>query len=273
MKVIAEGGANILIDYGDPGWLYRICKKFPESLKKCNQYTSENCQFINEEIKPFLGDLLCPMELKSIPLHRIKLIKHYFVNLDDNEAKLLKIKQLKGDSFRETLFHDHFTSIYRSSTGGILMEMKPKWLFSLLGYCRNCTHNIVKGRKINYCYKVLLTNAQHFRDIASNCNCLPMEFVEDMIQYFGESDNVLKILHDAQKELEAQQSDSVSFKEVSEKLLCCMTLRDVTCFLEWRPDLPIKVSVVDVDLKLKEKWAHWLKTHKELENCQSKVFH
>lgn len=263
----------MLIDYGDPDWLYRLCKKFPESLRQCNQYTLENFRYIIEEIKPFLGDLVCPMELKPIPLHQIELIRHYFTNLDDNKVNLLRIKQLKGNSFRETVFQDHFTSIYQSDAGGILMEIKPKWLFSRLEYCRNCTHNIIKGRRINYCYKVLLNNAQHFRDIVSNCNRVPLEFVEDMIRYFDGSDNVLSILHDAQREFDTQQSDFTNSKDVSNELLCCMTLRDVTCFLEWHPDLPIKVNVVDMDLKLRNKWTHWLRTNQDLERCQSKVFH
>lgn len=263
----------MLIDYGDPNWLYRLCKKFPESLRLCNQYTSENFRFIDGEMKPFFGDLLCPMELKSVPTDHLELIRNYITNLDDNQVILLKIKQLKGSSFRETLLHDHFTSIYRSNEGVILMEIKPKWLFSRLKYCRNCTHNVIKGRKIDYCYKVLLNNAQHFRDIVSQCECVPMEFIEDMIRYFSGPDNILSILHDAQRELEVKWLDPTNSEDVSDELLRCMTLRDVTCFLEWHPGLPIKVSVVDVDLKLRNKWTHWLRTHEKLESCESKVFH
>lgn len=272
MKVVIEGGANVLIDYGDPNWLYRICKKFPESLKECNQYVLKNFEFINREMKRFLGDLLCPMELISVPLHQIGIIGRYFINLDDSEVKLIKIKQLKGKSFKDILFQDHFTSIYHSNGGGILMEIKPKWLFSHLEYCRNCTHNIAKGREINYCYKVLLSDAQHFRDIVFGCDYLPVGFVEDFIGYFSRSGNILNVLHDAQRELEFQQFDFTNSKDLTDELLCSMTLRDVTCFLEWHPNTPIKVSVVDVDLKIRNQ-SHWLRIHQELENSKSKVFH
>lgn len=274
MRIVGEGGANVVIDYGDSQWFYRCCKKFPGSLKRCNQYTLENFKFIAEQMRPLFEDLLCPMELETIPLDKLALMRKYFTKLDDDKVKVLKIRRLKAESFQEILFHDHFTTIYRSRENSILMEMKPKWLSADLEYCRNCTHNIIKGRKIDYCYNVLLNNPQHFRELIYCCNDIPEEFVEQMIRYLNEPDNILRILHDAQGRLDVRILNSLrSEADVNERLLYCMSLRDVTCFLEWCPCLPIKVSVVDVDLKLRNKWTHWVRTHRELETCLRKVRH
>lgn len=268
MKVVDRGNSNLLIDYGDPNWLYRCCVRFPGSLQLCNKYTLENIIFINEKIKPILRDTLCCMELKTLHWSQMEILKDYLTNPDDEVVNLIKIGELKNRSHQEVIYKDHFTSFY-GSRGEIVMEFKPKWLYSKLEYCRNCAHNNLKKRNIGYCYQILLNDPQHFLKITNHAT-LPKDFLEDMLCYFSRSDNILKILYDAQKKTDVQSLDQISSSaDVRDELLLCMTLRDVTCFIIWGPHSSINVKVVDVDLKPREKWTHWLETHQNLQSCMN----
>ncbi|AQZ16484.1 IPK1 (YDR315C) [Zygosaccharomyces parabailii] len=263
MRIVGRGGANLLIDYGNPGWLYRCCIRFSSSLRLCNQYTKDNVRFINEKVRPILLDMLCCMELQTVSLNKLQVLNQYITELDDGIVQLIKIQTLKNESLDQLIYRDHLTSFYCSGDD-ILMEFKPKWLYSKLGYCRNCAYNSLKNRDISYCYVTLLNEPRHFFSIVKQAS-LPREFVEDIIGYFSSSDNILRVLHDAQKKLDVQPWTQIgSASDVDDQCLLCMTLRDVTCFIRWHPNSPVSVSVVDVDLKPREKWEYWIETYQML---------
>lgn len=280
MRVIGQGNANILIDYGDPVWLYRCCVRFSHSLKLNNEYTLQNFNYIKATVRPVLGELLCPMELVTLPLNELSpLIWTFIENLDDDEINVIKIVNLKGKQLHMLVHSDHFTKVYSSSDkSNLLLEFKPKWLHNPVEYCRNCTHSNMKNRNIDYCYTILLREPFHLYEILKGSESLPQRFLEDVMVYFAEKDNVLRVLFAAQMKLHTQSFDRVgSMADVTNDLLLAMSLRDITCFIEWRSNMEggrrLRVKVVDVDLKPKEKWMHWTGTHKQLESHPYKVYH
>ncbi|CCF60578.1 hypothetical protein KAFR_0K02240 [Kazachstania africana CBS 2517] len=283
MHIVGKGGANILLDYDDPVYLYRCCVKFPESVKLNNRYVNENYKFIREKVLPLLGDYVCPMEQCSIPLGNIYPVYSQYVN--DTEAdmtsrvEVLKIPNLRPSSrFTMILKSDHLTKIYSNDTRtNILLEIKPKWLHNPYHYCRNCTHNDFKGREIKYCYSRLLNDPTHLYDILMDVtSSLPRNFVDVMLEYLRNDSNILRRLHDIQKSLSRKELryEIDCIAAVTEDLQLLMTLRDVTCFIEWDVlTTDLKINVVDVDLKLKDKWTHWNKTNKSLDTHQEKHYH
>lgn len=280
MRVIGQGNANILIDYGDPVWLYRCCVRFPHSLKLNNEYTLRNFKYIKDIVRPVLGELICPMELIKFPLEKLSpLIGNFITKLDDAEINVIKILNLKGKHLQMLVYSDRFTKLYSSADkSSILLEFKPKWLHNPVNYCRNCTHSNMKDRNIDYCYTILLREPSHLCQILKGAGSLPQSFIKDVMLYFAENDNVLRELFAAQMKLHTQSLDKVdSMTDVTDDLLLSMSLRDITCFIEWQLSMEgehiLRVKVVDVDLKPKEKWMHWTGIHKQLESHPSKVYH
>lgn len=277
MRVIGKGNANILIDYGDPLWLYRCCVRFADSLKRNNDYSLQNFRYINESVEGILGNLLCTMKLEIVPLDTLRsLISRYITDMDDSKIVVFKMPNLKHEDLQKVIYADHFTKIYSSvDTERILLEFKPKWLHNDTKYCRNCTHSRMKQRNMTYCYTQLLENPLYIDNILGDAGSFPSKFREDLRLYFSCDENVLLVLKDAQKKLNSKALvDIKSVCDVTDELALAMSLRDVTCFIEWRSNTEeLFVTVVDVDLKPKEKAGHWISTHQQLERYDNKCSH
>lgn len=278
MRVVGKGNANILIDYGDSDYLYR-CLVRNNKISLNNEFTRANFKYINEYVKQYLNGLDCPLEMTLIPTGLIQsTLTEYIDVFDEEEVVVFKIPNLKPKYFYKVLQSDHFTTVFTvDKVDKVLLEVKPKWVHYSTSYCRNCTHNLLKGRNINYCYSKLINNKLHLRDILSDCkDSLPREFTDDILLYLDEENNVFKVLHNAQKQLSTNKILSLkSEDDVEMELLLLMSIRDVTCFIEWEISSrkKFKVNIVDLDLKPKTKWSHWLKTHLELEYFKEKKYH
>lgn len=277
MKVVARGNANILIEFGDPTWLYRCCVRYRNSLKKNNDYSLQNYRYIKGTVEPLLRGTLCDMKLEVLSSDTLKpVISQYIAEMDDSEVLVIKMPNLRNNDFDRPVYVDHFTKIYCSEdSGNVLWEFKPKWLHNTAEYCRNCTHSTMKGRQSHYCYAILRRDHLHLDKILADVTSIPSECKEKLLRYLSSEDNVLAVLYEAQKKLSRQTLEEIeSVSDVEEDLLLAMTLRDVTCFIEWRSDSEdLLVNVVDVDLKPKEKFSHWLKTHRQLEAQEQKHYH
>lgn len=277
MRVIGRGGANILVDYGDPRWLWRCCIRCPDLLSSNNSYTIKNIQYIKKNVEPLLNGLLCPMNLIDVDIEAIRPILSVFVsNLDDKVVKVIKIKNLINRT-TNLIRNDHFLKSYCSQNfQTVILELKPKWLYYDTDYCRNCTHNTFKGRKTKYCYNQLLVNPSHLEVVFGEYNIYPDNFKAAMYEYLHNDNNIFKILYDLQKKLTKNSTstkDIKSINDVNDEYLLLMTLRDVTCFIEWNSaESALCVNIIDVDLKPKEKWTHWTKTYNQLASSQ-KIYH
>ncbi|EDO14925.1 hypothetical protein Kpol_1005p13 [Vanderwaltozyma polyspora DSM 70294] len=279
MKVVGKGNANILIDFGDAEYLYRCLVRY-ESLKMNNDCTRENFGYINDVVRKSLGSYVCEMELLEIPLTDFELLlKELSIQIDDTSLVVLKIINLKSKDYTNTLKDDHCTKIFADETATkILLEIKPKWLHYSTDYCRNCTHNTYKNRGINYCYSKLLKQKDHIYDILNPPESLPIEFLNDIVLYLEDEKNFLQLLYSLQEHLHSETthlSNIDSEDKVTKDLLLLMTLRDVTCFLEWHSlnRGKFSVNIIDVDLKPKHKWKHWSSTHEALEFYNPKCYH
>lgn len=277
--LVAKGGANILLELDHRGVLYR-CNVRDKSLKVNNEYTYKNYRYINQVVRPLLGDCIPEMELVDIPYDRISSIIGDFVgDPDSDHVSALTIKNLRptnvyGEKIR---YDDHFTKVYHDDTmEHILVEIKPKWLHHAK-FCRNCTHNNLKNRKIPYCYALMVVDPSHVSDMLLHTGiAFPKKFLIKFVDYFSKSDNILAKLHDIQKNLDSNVSmnDIKSIADVSDAFLLNMTLKDVSCFIEWtRERDSLEVNVVDVDMKLVSKLDHWVNTHKQLSTSSNLVHH
>lgn len=277
MKVVAKGNANIVIDYGNPNWLYRCCVRYENSLKCNNDYSLENYQYIKSTVEPLLKGTLCDMELKTISLELLKpVISEYIAQMDDTKVLVIKMPNLKSKDLDKQIYADHYTKIYASNDSRcVLWEFKPKWLHSVTDYCRNCTHSTMKGREMRYCYALLHRDHQHLDKVLAAVTSIPLQCGKELFRYFRDDKNVLATLYEAQMNLSHRKLEEIeSVTDVDEELLLAMTLKDVTCFIEWRSDTDrLRVNVVDADLKPKEKFQHWLKTHHQLEAQEIKHYH
>ncbi|EJS42282.1 ipk1p [Saccharomyces arboricola H-6] len=278
MRVIGRGSANVLIDYGDPKWLWRCCIRWPDLLSLNNAYTIKNIHYIKERVEPLLDGLICPMELLDVDVDFIRPVLSTFIsNLDEKVVKVIKIKNLIDKNTTNLIQDEHFLKYYCSgSFQSILLELKPKWLYYDTDYCRNCTHNALKGREAKYCYSLLLMNPSHLKTFFGDCNMYPDKFKAAMLEYLLNDSNVFKVLYDLQKKL-AESTTSIknlrSANDVEDDLLLLMTLRDVSCFIEWKSgENNLRVHIIDVDLKPKKKWTHWVKTENQLESSR-KISH
>lgn len=283
VELKGKGNANIVVTLGgEENVLYRLSIRYEDSLEKNNEYTLSNWKFISKEIRPILGDLLCPMELVTLIINgNLRKLYSCYVDVEsskDHEVQALKLPNLRpADIFSNRLYKDHQTVIYSNpEKDKILLEIKPKWLHNSLDYCRNCTHNKLKGRKnIDYCYRNLLTQPNYLLRIIKPNVDFPRKYIESMSKYFALDDNVLQLLYREQEKL----------YKVSEKddnlLPLLMTLRDVTCFVEWdfakKTELsqPPKVSahIIDVDVKPSSKKQYWANMENTLNNSKYKVIH
>lgn len=277
MQVIGRGGANILIDYGDPTWLWRCCIRWPDLLSSNNSYTIKNISYIRDYVEPLLHGLLCPMYLIDVDIEAIRpILSDFILNLDDKVVKVIKIKNLTNNT-SNLILNNHFLKSYCSQNlQTVILELKPKWLYYDTDYCRNCTHNAFKGRGTKYCYNQLLMNPAQLELIFGECNIFPVKFKDAMHKYLRNDNNIFKILYDLQKKLTKNTtpiSDIKSINDVNDEHLLLMTLRDVTCFIEWNSaENALHVNIIDVDLKPKEKWTHWTKTYSQLTSSQ-KIYH
>lgn len=285
LSLVGKGNANILIDFGDPKYLYRCCIKYMDSISKNNEFTLENAHFIDTHIKPLMGDLVCPMELIQLPVSAVlSIYSTYVKNVRNNQDIIycFRISNLRPSNiFTNLIQTDHLTKIYASyDMSSILLEIKPKWLHNPMPFCRNCTHNLLKKRDIKYCYSKLLNVAHHFHDILlpETKERLPNEFTQMIIEYFDQSTNFLQNIHDTQQLLYANKLEQIrSEEDIDNKFLLLMTLRDITCFVQWDSTMKtikdLNINVVDVDLKKNEKWPHWVKTHNQLKNWDRRISH
>ena len=146
MRVIGRGGANIVIDYGDPMWLWRCCIRWPDLLSSNNSYTVKNIHYIRENVEPLLHGLICPMNLIDVDIDVVRpILSTFILNLDEKVVKIIKIKNLFNRT-ANLIQNDHFLKSYCSQNfQTVLLELKPKWLYYDTDYCRNCTHNVSKA--------------------------------------------------------------------------------------------------------------------------------
>ncbi|CAB4252127.1 similar to Saccharomyces cerevisiae YDR315C IPK1 Inositol 1,3,4,5,6-pentakisphosphate 2- kinase [Maudiozyma barnettii] len=286
VRLAGKGNANILIDYEDPVWLYRCCIKYPDSIQKCNEYTYNNIQFINTRMIPLLKDLVCPMTLVNVPAKEIYNIYKDYVDVncaDSDIIACLRIPNLRpSKKYSIRVQSDHLTKIYTTKDNhSVLLEIKPKWLHNPTPYCRNCTDNSRKNRNIKYCYSELLQDINQMRLIIETERKLkiPQQFIEIITKYFIDKENVLQKLHDIQKSLHCDdgfKTPSQDNKDIND-IQTLMTLRDVSCFIEWDQTMlsitDLKVNVVDVDLKSIDKMTYWKNTQSILDKYQLKVVH
>lgn len=276
MFLVAKGNANLLIDIGEEGYLYRCSSRFT-TLSENNKYTIQNFDYIEYVIKPKLGNLLCRMELVRIPYVLIDKILQKYMMPDCSHVNCIKVPHLIAKEFHNILTIDHFTKIYyRDDMKGIIWEFKPKWLHQTTKYCRNCTYNTVKGRKIEYCYTKLLdikTIKETIHNIFINVH-IKSSFIHDMINYFHNKENCLQKIFDLQKCVDERCFMIPSCIENVTDIYCLsMTLKDITCFIHWENDKPLKINIIDVDIKPKSKWMHWISTFRELEKFSDKTYH
>ena len=246
----------------------------------------ENFRFIQEEIHPLLGDLICPMEIVNVKLQDTYTAYKTYVE-DSNSEEITNIVCIKLPNLRraqtctDLLQSDHATNVYMNTQKtSVILEIKPKWLHNPMEFCRNCTDNMRKGRSTNYCYSAVVSG-KYDTNIPLDESAkrkVPPEMLKDLTQYFKQENNVLKKLLEVQKKLYENRLSSIkSEDDVDMTFQILMTLRDITCFLEWRdtsdPKGRIHVNIVDVDLKQTSKWEHWTKTHKLLSEYPDKISH
>ncbi|QLQ80944.1 hypothetical protein HG537_0E02990 [Torulaspora globosa] len=277
MRVVGEGNANVLIDLGDTDCLYRCCVRFRDSLKRNNEYSIENLQYIQTCVKMVLGDLLCSMELVELPLEGFEgILGQYVGNLDDSKIIVFRMPNLKPRILEKVAYQDQFTQIYTShDLSRVVLELKPKWVYNPSDYCRNCSHSRLKGRELRYCYSKLNQDPLHLTELLASAGELPAGFQRDLASYLASSTNVLAVLYEAQRELKHEALSGIeSVADVTSSMSLAMTLRDVTCFIEWSSDADqLRVNVVDVDLKPKEKFVHWRETQLRLDSFEDKCYH
>lgn len=123
----------------------------------------------------------------------------------------------------------------------------------------------------------MVVDPSHVSDMLLHTGiAFPKKFLIKFVDYFSKSDNILAKLHDIQKNLDSNVSmnDIKSIDDVSDAFLLNMTLKDVSCFIEWtRERDSLEVNVVDVDMKLVSKLDHWVNTHKQLSTSSNLVHH
>ena len=177
------------------------------------------------------------MYLIDVDIEAIRpILSDFILNLDDKVVKVIKIKNLTNNT-SNLILNNHFLKSYCSQNlQTVILELKPKWLYYYTDYCRNCTHNAFKGRGTKYCYNQLLMNPAHLELIFGECNIFPVKFKDAMHEYLRNDNNIFKILYDLHKKLTKNTtpiSDIKSINDVNDEHLLLMTLRDVTCFIEW----------------------------------------
>lgn len=284
VKLVGRGNANIVVQIDESGSLYRCCVKYPDSITQCNEYTKENYNFIEAIVRPlFPQGLICPMEPVEASVGTVLDVYGKYMNqskLSDSDKILcFKLPNLKpGNVFINILQEDHLTKIYTDeSHSRILLEIKPKWVDYPTSYCRNCTDNSRKGRNIQYCYSNLLKDPTELNKIIcpSTKDIIQSQFLEMITEYFKDKGNVLRQIYTAQRTIQ-QRIDNNLGKEIND-LQLLMTLRDITCFIEWDDTMKIfddlKVHIVDVDLKSVDKLGYWKRTAELLDTYPNKTFH
>lgn len=283
-KLVGKGNANVLIRIDESGSLYRCCVKYPDSVSQCNQYTQENYDFIETIIRPlFLQGLVCPMELVEISVGVVLDIYGKYMNqskLSDSDKILcFRLPNLKASNiFTNILQEDHLTKIYvNKHYSRILLEIKPKWIDYSTSYCRNCTDNSRKGRNIKYCYSNLLKDSTELNKIIvpSTKEVVPSQFITIITEYLKDKGNILQKICTVQSAIQKRMDNNPS-NEIND-LQLLMTLRDVTCFIEWDDTMgtidDIQAYIVDVDLKPTDKVDYWKRTTKLLDVYSNKTFH
>lgn len=266
--------ANVLIRKDDSGDLYRICIRY-SSVSANNRYTLQNIDFIKKKVEPLIGSYLVHMKLCTLPIASVTDCMEYLdIKCDIREVFTLKLPDLAPSTY-DIIEVDHFTKFHLSPDKQIIIwELKPKWLHQNTLFCRNCTHNSVKERDIDYCYASLMEDTNILRELFKKYS-LPTAFTMDMVRYLGSDENVLKLLYTVQEKLNGYGSVASfgSAYEASEDLCLLMTLRDVTCFIRWEASSKIDAKIIDVDLKPHDKWTHWVSEHRKIESFPSKTYH
>ncbi|SCV05021.1 LANO_0G16754g1_1 [Lachancea nothofagi CBS 11611] len=274
-KLVHKGNANILIRFNDFTRLERCCVRF-QSLNRNNIYTLENYQYLEREVTPLLGDYLVRTRKVARNVQLLDLLLEEFrVSRDCSEVFVLEMENLTF-GMDSVLSVDHFTKIHKcSSSTAVVWEFKPKWWCETGHICRNCTLNNVKGRRIPYCYNMILAEPGLLRLWLAEYR-LPSQFFTDMELYLRSSGNVLAKLYEIQAKLThsvPKLGDLNGEVDVSETLALLMAMRDVSCFIKWDHENPIRAKIVDVDLKPKSKWAQWMSQQSVLDESNMKVSH
>lgn len=264
MAVVAKGKANLIV-HGPNGTVFRLCVRYEDSLSANNQYNVQNEKYIMQTVAPLLCTYIASMRFLVMPIEYFKDdYSKYVSNLDVSTINVFQMQNLKSDGLQE-VFHSHFTKCYMDKIdngGTFLIEFKPKWLFDQLKYCRNCTHNIMKHVNDLYCYKLILKDPNLLKDILSDT--VPEFWLNKLIDYFQKETNVLHHIYRAQE---------IAFKRNDVALL--MTLRDVTCFIEFnrKNNFFPMVNIIDVDYKPVEKKDYWKKTQNKIDSMINKIYH
>lgn len=258
MTLLFVGRGNANVCYLLSGEVYRISLRY-QKLSRNNAYVQDNFQFIDSKIRslPMLADVVVSMRLEEVFVDTkwINVLKDENILIDDSHMQCIVMPLLHAkDSTCEQL--DHFNQIYRCSLNdAITWEFKPKWLYQSSDYCRNCTHNSLKGRDIEYCF---LHDPELIIETLFAGRQVPEEFLDDILQYLQSSDSITQRLYAAQR-------------FVKDDLSTLMTLRDVTCFLTWsRNTRSVKATIIDVDQKPANKLRHWQSTESALASFPGK---
>lgn len=257
MQLLARGNANVC--FHENGVVYRICVKY-NCVSQNNGFVRKNYNFIKQELEVVLPDIstyICPMDIRIVEIDDFWacFLSEEEITTDEAMMTVITMPHLHCYDHR-TIELDHFNKLHvKDHFDVITWEFKPKWLYQTTDYCRNCTHNTWKNRRLSYCFAqgtktIVETLFQGFEG--------PDLFLDDVSDFLNSDLSILRILYEAQK-------------AVDTNLSIAMTLRDVTCFLRWSKNEPIEVKLVDLDMKPVEKMNHWLTTEASLKSFKEKT--
>lgn len=251
---LTSGNANLVFEYCGDDELY---KGKVLRLRKASQAitTKEVYEFMTTVIAEIL-DHVVPTEIVRVNFKSEGALNDGYGLLLPN---LLSGTQVIRMEKYFTVHEGHHLSI---------LEIKPKWLTTTRLGCRNCAHHKYKhGTESTFCSKNLLRRegidhiAKHIVDNKTTQIALQ--------EYLLQDDNVFQQLRRLQRnDFNFDGIDSIDM--ISGEHCLQMTLRDVTVFLKVHNGRVTDVNITDVDPKSREKWVHWAKTGRILEElCYS----
>ncbi|AET38718.1 inositol pentakisphosphate 2-kinase Ecym_3221 [Eremothecium cymbalariae DBVPG len=271
--IVAKGAANYLIALNhNEDVLYRVCTRYP-SLRENNAYNIKNYDYIMQVIPSAIRKYICPIELVELDTEIFKRCSNVPIKAwDSSSVACFKLKNLVPKDTKPIKL-DHYTKLHIGNKK-IIWEFKPKWLSQDTAYCRNCTLNNLRGHSIPYCYAQLLEDskiAEVINLIFKDIN-VPEEFLIDLKAYLRSNTNVLKIIFIVQEQVDKSLQASAAGESIDHYRLS-MTLKDLTCFIEWKPESPIEAKIVDLDQKPSDKLDCWAELRNQLETFHDKVTH